>query len=191
MLEKYSSPLSYIGGIVTTAIGIFTLEQWVILIGIVCTVITCMANWYYKRKEYCLKCATSEGCHDKDTEKIVMATGGSALFLASSIITHFEGLRLKPYFDGASVLSVCYDYGHTGNEIERNRTYTKAECDKLLDDDLNAVKRYVDPLIKSDINTLTQAAIYSFVYNVGMGELKKSTLLKKSIPMTKRVLVMR
>ncbi|MDR5610063.1 MAG: lysozyme, partial [Arsenophonus sp.] len=73
------------------------------------------------------------------------------------------------------VLSVCY--GHTGNDIERNRTYTKAECDNWLDDDLKVVKRYVDPLIK--VNTLTQAAIYSFAYNIGVGNLGKSTLLKK------------
>ncbi|HGJ5883869.1 lysozyme [Arsenophonus sp.] len=113
----------------------------------------------------------------KIPKKIVMATGGSALFLASSMITHFEGLRLKPYFDGGGVLSVCY--GHTGNDIARNLAYTKAECDKWLDDDLKAVKRYVDPLIKVNMNTLTQAAIYSFAYNVGVGNFTKSTLLKK------------
>ncbi|HGJ5879094.1 MAG TPA: lysozyme, partial [Arsenophonus nasoniae] len=73
--------------------------------------------------------------------------------------------------------SVCY--GHTGNDIERNRTYTKEDCDKWLDDDLNAVKRYVDPLVKVNINTLTQAALYSFAYNVGVGNFGKSTLLKK------------
>ncbi|MDR5614705.1 MAG: lysozyme [Arsenophonus sp.] len=106
-----------------------------------------------------------------------MATGGSALFLASSMITHFEGLRLKPYFDGGGILSVCY--GHTGNDIARNRTYTKEECDNLLDEDLKAVKRYVDPLIKVSINKLTQAALYSFAYNVGVGSFAKSTLLKK------------
>ncbi|WP_310513435.1 lysozyme [Arsenophonus sp.] len=99
------------------------------------------------------------------------------MFLASSMITHFEGLRLKPYFDGGGILSVCY--GHTGNDIARNRTYTKEECDNLLDEDLKAVKRYVDPLIKVSINKLTQAALYSFAYNVGVGSFAKSTLLKK------------
>ncbi|HGJ5882497.1 lysozyme [Arsenophonus sp.] len=113
----------------------------------------------------------------KIPKKIVMATGGSALFLASTMITYFEGLRFKPYFEGGGILSVCY--GHTGNDIARNRTYTKAECDKWLDDDLNAVKRYVDPLVKVSINTLTQAALYSFAYNVGVGNFGKSTLLKK------------
>uniref|UniRef100_A0A3B0M1B7 Lysozyme n=1 Tax=Arsenophonus endosymbiont of Trialeurodes vaporariorum TaxID=235567 RepID=A0A3B0M1B7_9GAMM len=113
----------------------------------------------------------------KIPKKILTATGGSALFLASSMITHFEGLRLKHYFDGGGKLSVCY--GHTGKDIDRNRTYTKAECDKWFDEDVNAVKRYVDPLVKVDINTLTQATLYSFAYNVGVGNFAKSTLLKK------------
>ncbi|WP_063655462.1 lysozyme [Candidatus Arsenophonus triatominarum] len=113
----------------------------------------------------------------KIPKKILMATGGSALFLATTMITHFEGLRFKPYFDGGGILSVCY--GHTGSDIERNRTYSKAECDEFLDEDLKAVKRYVDPLIKVNINTLTQAALYSFAYNVGGGNFAKSTLLKK------------
>ncbi|WP_162505737.1 lysozyme, partial [Candidatus Arsenophonus triatominarum] len=92
----------------------------------------------------------------KIPKKILMATGGSALFLASTMITHFEGLKFKPYFDGGGVLSVCY--GHTGKDIVRNRMYTQEDCDKWLNDDLKAVKRYVDPLIKVNINTLTQAA---------------------------------
>ncbi|HGJ5865127.1 lysozyme [Arsenophonus nasoniae] len=113
----------------------------------------------------------------KIPKKILMAMGGSALFLASTMITYFEGLRFKPYSDGGGVLSVCY--GHTGKDIERNKKYSKAECDQWLNDDLKAVKRYVDPLIKVNINTLTQAALYSFAYNVGIGNFAKSTLLKK------------
>ncbi|HGJ5877303.1 MAG TPA: lysozyme [Arsenophonus sp.] len=113
----------------------------------------------------------------KIPKKILMATGDSVLFLATTMTTHFEGLKFKPYFDGGGMLSVCY--GHTSNDIERNRTYTQEDCDKWLDDDSNAVKRYVDPLIKVDVKTLTQAAPYSFAYNVGVGNFAKSTLLKK------------
>ncbi|HGJ5900020.1 phage holin family protein [Arsenophonus apicola] len=64
MMEKYSSPLSYLGGIVTTAIGIFTLEQWVGLIGIICTLGTFFVNWYYRKKEFELK-----EHHYENTEK--------------------------------------------------------------------------------------------------------------------------
>ncbi|WP_338078242.1 glycoside hydrolase family protein [Arsenophonus endosymbiont of Bemisia tabaci] len=40
------------------------------------------------------------------------------------------------------------------------------------------VKRHVDPLVKVNINILTQAALYSFAYNVGVGNFAKSILLK-------------
>nr|WP_245677577.1 hypothetical protein [Candidatus Arsenophonus triatominarum] len=70
----------------------------------------------------------------KIPKKILMRNGRSALFLASTMITHFEGLKFKPYFDGGGVLSVCY--GHTGKDIVRNRMYTQEDCDKWLNDDL-------------------------------------------------------
>lgn len=105
-----------------------------------------------------------------------MATGGSAVLLATTMIQYFEGVIFKPYVDGGGVLSVCY--GHTGKDIEINRTYTKAECEKLLNKDLKAIKRNVDLLIKIDINPLTQAALYSFAYNVGVGNFAKSNVLK-------------
>ncbi|QBY44224.1 Lysozyme RrrD [Arsenophonus nasoniae] len=78
----------------------------------------------------------------------------------------------------------------TGNDIERNRTYTQKTAING-DDDLRAVKRYVDPLVKVNINTLTQAALYSFAYNVGVGNFAKSTLLKSSTLMTEKALVMK
>ncbi|HGJ5865952.1 phage holin family protein [Arsenophonus nasoniae] len=70
MMEKYSSPLSYLGGIVTTGIGIFTLEQWVGLIGIICTLGTFFVNWYYRKKEFELK-----EHHYEDTEKNIDGNG--------------------------------------------------------------------------------------------------------------------
>ncbi|WP_338078293.1 glycoside hydrolase family protein [Arsenophonus endosymbiont of Bemisia tabaci] len=44
--------------------------------------------------------------------------------------------------------------------------------------DLKVIKRHVDPLVKVNINTLTQAALYSFAYNVDVGNFAKSRLLK-------------
>nr|WP_180558386.1 phage holin family protein [Arsenophonus endosymbiont of Apis mellifera] len=63
-MEKYSSPLSYLWAGATTAIGILTLEQWVAVVGIVCTIGTFLINVYYRKKEYKLK-----EHHYEDTEK--------------------------------------------------------------------------------------------------------------------------
>ncbi|WP_063654012.1 phage holin family protein [Candidatus Arsenophonus triatominarum] len=61
MFEKYSTPRVYVWSVLTSVMGFFTLDQWVGLIGIVCTVITCVVNWYYKRKEYRLKARDIKG----------------------------------------------------------------------------------------------------------------------------------
>ncbi|MFV9997619.1 MAG: lysozyme [Arsenophonus endosymbiont of Dermacentor nuttalli] len=113
----------------------------------------------------------------KIPKKILVATGGGMMLLASTMITHFEGLRLAPYFDCGGVLSVFY--GYTGNNIKLNTIYSQQQCEQWLNDDLQTVKKQVDQLINFKINTLTQAAIYSFVYNVGIGNFQCSMLLKK------------
>jgi len=59
MHEKYSSPFSYALGVITTAAGVLSLDQWAVLIGIICTVATFLVNWYYKRKEFKLREANS------------------------------------------------------------------------------------------------------------------------------------
>ncbi|WP_339053546.1 phage holin family protein [Arsenophonus endosymbiont of Crataerina pallida] len=55
MSEKYSTPTAYLWGITTTILGFFTLEQWVAIVGIICTIGTFSINVYYRKKEYELK----------------------------------------------------------------------------------------------------------------------------------------
>ncbi len=77
MFEKYSTPAAYlwgimttIGGVMTTIFDFFTLEQWVAVIGIVCTIGTFFINVYYRKKEYRLKERQYE-----DTEKNIDGNG--------------------------------------------------------------------------------------------------------------------
>lgn len=110
-------------------------------------------------------------------KKIIAAVAGGTMALAVAMIAHFEGVRYQPYYDVVGVLTVCY--GHTGNDIIKDKTYTEQECKALLEKDLGKVKQKVDPLIKVGIDDTTRAAIYSFTYNVGTGAFARSTLLKK------------
>ena len=48
-------------GISTAAAGLFTLEEWAIIIGIICTVGTFLVNWHYKRKEFKLRERANSG----------------------------------------------------------------------------------------------------------------------------------
>ena len=69
--------------------------------------------------------------------------------------------------------------GHTGPDIQQDKIYTQAECDALLENDLAIVAKGVDRLIRVDIPVYTRGAIYSFVYNTGLGAFSRSTLLRK------------
>lgn len=111
------------------------------------------------------------------------AVGGGAIAISSALITGptgndgLEGVRYQPYRDVVGVWTVCW--GHTGKDIILGKTYTKAECQALLDKDLNIVARQINPYIKVPIPETTRGALYSFVYNVGAGNFKTSTLLYK------------
>lgn len=113
----------------------------------------------------------------KIPNKIRMVAAGGLMALTVAMVTNFEGYESKPYRDVVGVLTVCY--GHTGADIIPTKTYTKAECDELLEKDLAIVAKAVNPLIKVNIPDYTRAALYSFTYNVGTGAFSRSTLLKK------------
>lgn len=114
---------------------------------------------------------------------LISVAGGGAIAIASMLITGptgndgLEGVRYNPYKDVVGVWTVCY--GHTGKDIILGKTYTKAECDALLNKDLATVARQINPYIKTTIPETTLGALYSFVYNVGAGNFKTSTLLYK------------
>lgn len=107
----------------------------------------------------------------------------SAIAVAGILITGpngndgLEGRIYKPYKDVVGVITVCD--GHTGKDIIWGKTYSNAECDALLKKDLSIVASQVEPLIKKEIPTATRGAIYSFVYNVGIGNFRSSTMLRK------------
>ncbi|EPJ3801842.1 lysozyme [Morganella morganii] len=110
-------------------------------------------------------------------KKAVTVASGGAIAVALVLIPAFEGMRYKPYQDIAGVWTVCA--GHTGPDIQRDKLYTQAECDALLDKDLAVVAKGVDRLIRVDIPVHTRGAIYSFVYNTGVDAFSRSTLLRK------------
>ncbi len=62
--------MTTLGGVMTTIFDFFTLEQWVAVMGIVCTIGTFFINVYYRKKEYRLKERQYE-----DTEKNIDGNG--------------------------------------------------------------------------------------------------------------------
>ena len=112
--------------------------------------------------------------------KLIAAAGGGAMLIATVFLGGKDGVEgrvYEPYKDVAGVWTVCD--GHTGTDIIKGKKYTDRECDRLLWNDLQPVKKTVDSLVKVPLNEYQRAALYSFTYNVGSGAVSKSTLLKK------------
>ena len=93
------------------------------------------------------------------------------------LVKHFEGLRLKAYYDPVDVLTI--GYGHTGPDVYEGQVITEAEAEQLLLEDLEEHEVYVKGAAKAPLNEDRLAALVSFAFNVGNGSLGSSTLLKK------------
>ena len=92
------------------------------------------------------------------------------------LIKKFEGCKLKPYKDVVGLLTV--GYGHRLADAD-NRDYTQEEADEFLGSDIERFERGVSTYCTV---LLTQGQFDSLVawsYNLGLGTLSRSTLLKK------------
>ena len=101
----------------------------------------------------------------------------SGIVAAILLIANYEGLALKPYKDVGGVWTVCY--GHTGPDVIPTKEYTEDECNNLLIKDTNDRWKIVDKLVTVPLTESEHAAYTVFIYNVGEGAFKSSTLLKK------------
>ena len=94
---------------------------------------------------------------------------------AVPIIKEFEGCKLKAYLCPAGVWTI--GYGHTDG-VKEGDEITQQEADRLLADDVHSFSAGVQRLVTSDINRNQLGALTSFVFNVGLGNLRHSTLLR-------------
>lgn len=97
------------------------------------------------------------------------------------IIKEFEGCRLKAYLCPANRWTI--GYGHVGFDVLPGMEITQAEADKLFDLDLSGFEHELNKLLDfGKVRGLKQGqydALLSFAYNVGMSQLKDSTLWRK------------
>ena len=93
----------------------------------------------------------------------------------AELIKSFEGLELEAYLCPADIWTI--GYGHTGN-VKEGDSITKAEAEALLDKDLQTFRNGVKRLVKVPLNENQFGALVSFAYNLGLGSLQNSTLLK-------------
>ncbi|MDF2514624.1 MAG: muraminidase [Herbinix sp.] len=97
------------------------------------------------------------------------------------LIKSFEGCKLTAYQCPAKKWTI--GYGHTGKvdgtSITKGMKITEAKAIELLKVDLISFEKSVNNLVKVNLTENQFAALVSFTYNVGAGNLKRSTLLRK------------
>ena len=98
-----------------------------------------------------------------------------------ALIKAHEGLRLTAYTDPVGVWTI--GYGHTTAagppKVERGMKITDAGADAILRQDLAKFEGYVSSAVKVPLNQNEFDALVSFTFNLGPGNLRSSTLLKK------------
>jgi lysozyme len=92
------------------------------------------------------------------------------------LIKHFEGGRLEAYQCPAGIWTI--GYGHTLN-VRKGDVITEEEAEKFLREDLDVSERCVTNTVTSEYSQSQFDAMVSFVFNLGQGHFKTSTLLKK------------
>jgi len=98
----------------------------------------------------------------------------------ANLIKHFESCHCKAYKCPAGVLTI--GWGHTnaqGEQFKAGETWEQYECDAAFWDDMIAYERAVRKAVTIRLEPWHFDALVSFTYNVGEGNLRKSTLLKK------------
>lgn len=97
-----------------------------------------------------------------------------------TLIKQFEGFRATAYLCPANVWTVGYGTTRiSGKPVRSGMKVTTDEAENLLDEDLKRFEDAVNSLVQVEITQNQFDALVSFVYNVGVGSLQKSTLLKK------------
>lgn len=92
------------------------------------------------------------------------------------LIQQFEGCKLTAYLCPAGVWTI--GWGSTGIGVSKGVTWTQSEADERYKKDMAVFKTGVKKLVTVPISNNQLEALTSFAYNLGIGALKGSTLLK-------------
>src|SRR5690606_37776491 len=97
------------------------------------------------------------------------------------LVNKFEGFSAKPYFCPAGKKTIGYGHVLLPSEslLGGKKPITTGFAEELFEWDLRQRARQMLPLVKVPLKDNQFSALLSFVYNIGIGQFKESTLLKK------------
>ena len=87
-----------------------------------------------------------------------------------------EGCKLAAYLDSVGVPTI--GVGHTKG-VHGGMTITQLQADKFLEDDLEDVYRCIEGYVHVPLSQGQFDALCSFIFNLGCGSFKGSTLLNR------------
>lgn len=94
-----------------------------------------------------------------------------------SMIKKWEGCRLKAYKCPAGVWTI--GYGHTQG-VTPGMVITQEKADALFEEEIEKFEKQVRPLVSGiDLTQNQYDALVSLAYNIGVGALGRSSLLRK------------
>jgi lysozyme len=92
------------------------------------------------------------------------------------LVKQFEGCRLKAYQDIVGVWTI--GYGCTGKGIGPGVIWTQDQADEALEERLEVVQSGIENLVTVRISQNQLDALTCLAYNIGLGALAGSTLLR-------------
>lgn len=95
------------------------------------------------------------------------------------LICQFEGLKLERYRDAVGLWTIGYGHLILKEEMEKLIKITTGDAKNILRKDLKRTETGVKKLLTLSVTQNQFDALVSFAFNLGLGNLKKSTLLKK------------
>ena len=107
--------------------------------------------------------------------RLVTIVGSLSAAYLTLYVPQFEGMILRGYTDPIGVVTACA--GHTKTAV-LGRPYTRAECERLLVEDLVEHAEGVKACVTRPIHPGPRAAFISFAYNVGVNKFCGSTMAR-------------
>ena len=109
-------------------------------------------------------------------KKILIAGSAAVIIATTPFIAKWEGLETSAYKDIVGVPTVCY--GETRG-VKMGDTYTKEQCLFMLQIAVGEYYRGLQPyMTNKNIPVGVQASMLELAYNVGVGSVGNSTMMK-------------
>jgi lysozyme len=92
-----------------------------------------------------------------------------------ALIKKFEGFESRAYLCPAGVWTI--GYGHT-KDVKEGDEWSQAHAEHMLEVELEEFCEYVNKMVKVPLEQYQFDALVAWVYNLGAGNFKESTLLR-------------